>query len=491
MSLEDAPRDGQEALPTQDRKEDTDSYLASVTEERDAREAARVRAKAEAEAAALARREARARDKAQAHAGRKRSVDPDDDRPSGRAAARAPATVAARPSGSRARIIALVLFATLMVTVGAIHVVPIDPVPYEKAATERIGQPVRIGSVNIALVPRPQITFSQISIGTGPDRSMKIASAHASLEMSGIFAERKIVRNIELVGLVLPQSFAAAALWSKGDSGALRIERVTAAKVKLEFGGVALPPLDLDVSLSSEGGISLVTLANDEQKLQVKIEPNGAKAKIEMAAKSLALPFGTVFKLDEFSGKGVLSAGDMTLSEFEARAFDGYVSGNARLRWGAAWSLDGEVAGRQIDAAALIGAALRGGRLEGKGSYVMRAATADKLFPTARIEGSASVQKGAIANVDMKQILQGAASAGGATPFSELGGGFVADARGVQVRQLRMSAGLLSGNGSVEADAQGNLSGKMQLELKSQAVQGRAGLTLSGTLKEPQYRRSN
>jgi hypothetical protein len=61
----------------------------------------------------------------------------------------------------------------------------------------------------------------------------------------------------------------------------------------------------------------------------------------------------------------------------------------------------------------------------------------------------------------------------------------------VQVRQLRMSAGLLSANGSVEADALGNLSGKMQLELKSQAVQGRASLTLSGTLKEPQYRRSN
>jgi predicted hotdog family 3-hydroxylacyl-ACP dehydratase len=61
----------------------------------------------------------------------------------------------------------------------------------------------------------------------------------------------------------------------------------------------------------------------------------------------------------------------------------------------------------------------------------------------------------------------------------------------MQVRQLRLAAGLMSAAGAAEVDAQGNLNGRMQIELKSQAVQGRAGLTLSGTLKEPQYRRSN
>ena len=67
-----------------------------------------------------------------------------------------------------------------------------------------------------------------------------------------------------------------------------------------------------------------------------------------------------------------------------------------------------------------------GGKLEGKGSYVVRAASPDKLFPAGHIEGSASIQKGAIANVDMKQILQGAGSAGGSTPFSEVSGNFSA-----------------------------------------------------------------
>ncbi len=90
--------------------------------------------------------------------------------------------------------------------------------------------------------------------------------------------------------------------------------------------------------------------------------------------------------------------------------------------------------------------------------------------------------------MDLTKLLQGADSVGGATLFSEISGSFSADATRLQLRQLRLAAGLLNAAGNLDRDGQGGLSGRVQAELRSQA---RASLVISGTLKEPQFRRGN
>jgi len=195
--------------------------------------------------------------------------------------------------------------------------------------------------------------------------------------------------------------------------------------------------------------------------------------------------------LDEFSGKGTLGAQEFTLREFEARAFDGALTGNARLSWRDAWSFEGEFAAKRMDAAKLAAPVLSGGQLEGEGVYGMRAAEPDKLMAAARLEGSFKVQKGTVANVDLARTLQGTSGTGGSTLFSEMKGSVVADARGIQLRQIRISAGLLSVNGEALVDAQKNLSGRLQMELRAQTSQARVTLAISGTLAAPQFRRSN
>ena len=175
----------------------------------------------------------------------------------------------------------------------------------------------------------------------------------------------------------------------------------------------------------------------------------------------------------------------------EARAFGGSLSGSARLSWRDAWILDGEFAARGMDADKLAAPALSGGRLEGKGNYGMKASAPEKLMASARMEGTFSVQKGTIANVDFTRMLQGSSGGGGSTLFSEMTGSYVADANRIQLRQIRLAAGLLSANGTADIDAQQNLSGRLQIELRAQTAQGRATLAISGTLAEPQFRRSN
>jgi hypothetical protein len=61
----------------------------------------------------------------------------------------------------------------------------------------------------------------------------------------------------------------------------------------------------------------------------------------------------------------------------------------------------------------------------------------------------------------------------------------------LSVRQIRLAAGFMNGAGQVEMDSQSKLSGRMQIELRTQSVQARSTLVIAGTLKNPQYRRSN
>ena len=101
------------------------------------------------------------------------------------------------------------------------------------------------------------------------------------------------------------------------------------------------------------------------------------------------------------------------------------------------------------------------------------------------------MQKGLISNVDMTRLLQGSGSGGGTTPFSEMSGDFSADTNRLLVRNIRLAAGLLSGVGQLEMDPEKNLSGRMQIELRAQSVQARSTLGVTGTLMNPQFRRTN
>jgi len=72
-----------------------------------------------------------------------------------------------------------------------------------------------------------------------------------------------------------------------------------------------------------------------------------------------------------------------------------------------------------------------------------------------------------------------------------MSGSVSADSNRLLVRQIRMAAGLLNGTGQAEMDPQKNLSGRLQIELRAQTVQARTTVAITGTLKDPQYRRGN
>src|SRR5438034_4367417 len=396
---------------------------------------------------------------------------------------------AKRRPGGLAKQFAVMLLLTLVVAVAALPFVPLESAQYEKAAQAWLGEPVKIGTVNLTLLPLPQLKLEKVVIGK--EHPMRVAVIKATPVVTSLLGDRISLKSFELEGATFPREFLSALLQNKGRRASFGVQRIVAKGLKIDIPELNLPALEVDARLSADGALQAVAISNAERKLSVKVQPQGERAAIEISADAFPFPIGVDPGLSEFLAKGTVTRGELALSEAEARAFGGRRLGTVRLRWSSGWSMEGELTVRQMEAGKIAAPLIAGGTLQGKGVYSMKGLLPERLILNAQLEGNFTIQKGAITNVDMTRLLQGSGSGGGTTLFSEMSGAVYADANRLLVRQVRMASGLLNGTGQGEMDSQKNLSGRMQIEIRAQSVQARATLAVTGTLQNPQFRRSN
>ena len=480
----ESEEEAQRAEEEEKRAREDEEEKRAKEEEKQAREEEKAQAKA-----AKAAKKARKAVKAKERAGEEARRGDDEARDSNEASLSARELWAKRRPGSLAKQFAVMLLVILIVAVAALPFVPLESGPYEKAAQAWLGEPVKIGTVNLTLLPIPQLKFERVVIGK--EHAMRAAVIKATPVISSLLADRISLKGFEVEGATFPREFLPALLQNKGRRGPFGVQHIVAKGLKIDIPELNLPALEVDAILSPDGALRSVAISNAERKLSVKLQPQGERAAIEISADTFPLPIGVDPGLSEFLAKGTVTRGELALSEAEARAFGGRLLGTVRLRWSSGWSMEGDITVRQMEAGKIAAPLLAGGTLQGKGVYSMKGLLPERLILNAQLEGNFTIQKGSVTNVDMTRLLQSSSSGGGTTLFSEMSGGVSADANRILVRQIRMAAGLLNGTGQGEMDAQKNLSGRMQIELRARSVQARATLAISGTLQNPQFRRSN
>ena len=184
--------------------------------------------------------------------------------------------------------------------------------------------------------------------------------------------------------------------------------------------------------------------------------------------------------------KGTLTTQELAVSAWSAKLYDGNLSGTARIRPSPRWSVEGDLRVRQMNVSVLAPGLMSEGRADGRGSFSMSGAVFDKLGAEARIEGSFAVGKGVLGSFSLARALQSpVGQAAGRTEFSELTGTGIYNKGAVQLRDIKLTAGLLTANGVVDIEAGGRVSGRISAELGPQ----RGTFTLTGTSSEPQIKR--
>jgi hypothetical protein len=379
----------------------------------------------------------------------------------------------------------MLFFISLAVAIGALHVVPLPMGEYERAASEALGRPVRIGVGRVSLFSGLRFNLENVVV----DGSVKIASVHAYPELGSLMDEkRKAFRRIELAGVAVPQAAIGEVVNARMRGTTLKVGRILATDVKLS-GPLPLPTFEADARVGPDGAVASVTLRGPEG-LNARLTP-GPKGEVEfdVTAASFTVPFAPEVSLETFAMKGIANRHGMNIASWGGSVLDGVVSGSANLRWSTQWQLEGSMTARHINAAFLAPALLSEGKAEGIGRFSMSGADPAKLHRAARIEGSFAVGKGALGTVDLSRVLQTSGKQyGGRTQFTELTGHGVYDRGAVSLRNVNISAGALSAGASADIAPGGALVGHLVADIRTTAQPLRATLTLGGTVKEPQIR---
>src|SRR5262245_34921092 len=106
----------------------------------------------------------------------------------------------------RLKVVGLVLGALVLV----LAIVPFfisvsDYIPQiEKAASERLKEPVKIEKLSLACLPLPHVTVDGITVGKAQD--LTVGKVIATPDLWSLLSTPKIVRSLEIKKLVLTQS---------------------------------------------------------------------------------------------------------------------------------------------------------------------------------------------------------------------------------------------------------------------------------------------
>ena len=375
--------------------------------------------------------------------------------------------------------VALALFFLLVGGVGVVNFLPLSTAEYEKLASDAVGVPVKIGSARMWVLAGVQMRFERVSIG----ESIRVAEVRAVPELGSLLNDGKAFSRVEVDKVTLPQEALGGVLLGAMQGGRLRVGRVVAKEVKLE-GPLALPLLDADAAIGSDGRVYSVRLSGE--RVSGLLTPRGDGVAFDVTLGSFSMPFLEKLSIADFGMKGSANRQGMTLTEFDGRLYDGTVVGKARIQWGAQWNVQGEIQGRTMNAAVFSPQLVSEGRFEGKGRFAMAGTDAAKLNEGAHLDGSFTVTKGALGSFDLSRALQStSAQASGRTPFSEFTGSVALSNGALAMRELKLSSGLLTANGSLDVDASGGLSGRVNAELRNL----RGTFYIGGKLGEPQLRR--
>jgi len=377
--------------------------------------------------------------------------------------------------------ITLFLFAVFTIVIGAAvaNFVPLNRAEYERAASDALGVPVKIGAANLRVLTGIEYRFTNVAVG----EAFKAAEIVATPQIGALFSGDKSYSRIEVRGGRLQQAALGAALLTGMRQDNVRIARVSASRLKLE-GPIALPELDVDAEFGAGGRIASAKLSGEG--VNGVISPAGDKVGFDVQIASFDIPFAPKLTIVEFGMKGSADRAGMAISSFDGRLFDGTIVGSAEIQWGTEWNVRGQVEGRTMNAGVFAPQLVSEGRFDGKGRYTMSGAEPAKLVDSLRLSGNFTVTKGMLTSFDLTRALQSSsAQASGRTPFTELGGEASYAGGALALRNLKMGAGLLHGSGTMDVDAKGGLSGRLSTELRDL----RGTYYVGGTLVDPQLRR--
>jgi uncharacterized protein involved in outer membrane biogenesis len=369
----------------------------------------------------------------------------------------------------------------------------------EKAASERLKEPVKIEKLRLVLLPVPHLTADGITVGKTADVSL--GKVTVTPDLWSLLASTRVIRSIEIDKLILTQQgMDKIPLWLGTDPEskeppAVRVQSVKLDDATLKLAKTTFGPFDARLRLTDAGVLDEASLTGRDGKLKAVIKPHEKdKYLVDAAAKSWKPPIGPAILFDELNVKGVMTLKDANLTDLRAKLYGGVVAGKLTASWTKGIQVKGSLDINQVEIRPMLQAigrpATLSGRLTAKPVFSGGASTPEQLISALRIETPFDVQNGVVYGVDVAKaatsLIGKDGGKGGETRFDKLSGHLVQDRGTRRLTKLSIVSGSLSADGSVTISPRDQLSGRVNASVKAVSiVSATVPLNVAGTVQDP------
>ncbi|MBL8532479.1 MAG: hypothetical protein JNL33_01385, partial [Betaproteobacteria bacterium] len=383
----------------------------------------------------------------------------------------------------------LVVFALIA---GGLHLLPMSfyTPSIERIASQRLGEPVAIGELHVALFPSPEIKLDDVKIGKQLD--IRVGTIRMSPEIGSLFEDRVRIKRLE----ALDATASAEALprivgWFQRPEGqgVVEFRRISLKNGKIALQGVDVPSVSGDFLLGIDGSFKGGDIRFTDSTLKATLTPNESDLEVALSGRAWKPTFGPGILVNEVIGKGVVSGSTLKLTGVDGTMYGGSFTATADIDWSSGWSVKGEFTTERVDLHGLMEAFTRSatstGDLQSQGKFEMTAPKFAGLFDAPKVQVAFALHKGNLDGVDLVRALQTPRSEGvrgGKTKYDTLSGTLYVAGNRYQYRDLRMQAGVLFGAGSFDIDAAQNVGGRTLVELRSPSNQFRGNFAIGGNL---------
>ena len=388
--------------------------------------------------------------------------------------------------GSLLEKLSLIVFASAIVAIAAIHFTSFDrqAAIFEKSITSVIAQPAKINGLYFALLPRPHWRAEGVTIG---DRQqIQIAEISVAVDITTVFDDKISMGRIDVNAAQLDEEAAGWILFNSRAQSHTQFGPVYVEDLKLNSPNLPLALLEGYADFDANGHWNSITLDSSERQFHAVLSPNGARTTFEMNADDFILPFGINANLKKFHSAGNIDQDRAEIKEFGGSVYDGVLSGSGTLRWGDRWTFSGNFSAIEISLPGIAPRLFSSGKMKTKGRYTMQSKTSNKLFSAPRIDGSFNVGNGELTGINIMSALKSTQLLG-RTSFTELNGNFTYNGSQTQLQNIRLNAGIVSASGFTSIDANAGLYGRFSVDLRSPTNTERANISLSGKVSEPKF----
>lgn len=366
----------------------------------------------------------------------------------------------------------------------------------ERTISDKVGVPVTMKSLHVAILPSPRATIKGIVMGR--DTEIRVEEVSAVLDVRTLLDPVKVISRLEVKRPVLKKSaleligHLAQAENKPNEVAPVAIRRIVLHDARLDWPGMNLPTLDGEIGMLAGNKLGQAKFTSADGKLNVDVLPSNEGFDIALGAEHWMPPAGPALLFDSLKVRAKLEGSHLDIPSIDARLYEGTVDGSASLDWTKLWRFSGKVkvAGMEVDKPArLFSKAVRvSGKMTGNGTFAASAAKPDEMVDHAVADFKFDVAHGVLYGMDLAKaaslfIKQG--QNGGETEFDELSGVLHAAGKQYDLRDLKVVSGLLAASGRMKVSPAKRLEGQVDVELKKGLALVTVPLQISGTVDAP------